>query len=325
MADKEKHKVLVPGPSPGKGEDEEETHLCGDWTIELSRSSTTERDQAQRFRQSHVFVVPMRILARGERKCGYFARLFESGTFSESQTKTSHLQVDQLAITAFPQMLDYMSDESTPLSITTETATALYYLADYFENDTLGSHVEEFLKSDIALANSGMYYKHSKALQTETITEMIAARCGTEIRQIEPAHEIVQIADLNFWQEVMKRKKSDANVNYEREYNSPTASRLLLEVFKKREAEISPEMFHDLLKKDYIQKIAGDAALDLLLLGQKFAGSRDETSCLQNRRLRALTELSCSEFRGSQARLEKLPPSLLASLVMQRSANGGHN
>ncbi|CAB9497708.1 nervous system development [Seminavis robusta] len=143
-------------------------------------------------------------LAYGKRKSEYFANLFRSGKkFQESKSSTSRIALDPLAAQAFPRLLNFVYTER-PLEVDTHSATALYFLGEYFGIRTLCQHSKQFFEQDISLDNLDTYYEHSIVFQNETIQTVLARFMGNNILEIPPTAPIVLDANPSLWANVVR-------------------------------------------------------------------------------------------------------------------------
>lgn len=150
-----------------KDHEEDET-LFSDWKIEVISFSTETSQTISTTYHVHKFV-----LAVGVKRNEYFHRLFLSD-FSESHLSTSKIELHPLAAATFPVFLDYMYSSQNELSIDTKNATALYFIAAYFENSLLEAKVEQFWRGDVNLHNLAMYEDHARIFHCEEILEYVS-------------------------------------------------------------------------------------------------------------------------------------------------------
>jgi hypothetical protein len=128
-----------------------------DWKIEIV---VEEGDS----KYSQIYHVHKTFLAHGPRRCEYFTKLLRSEeVFKENHSGISQITLDPLSAKA----LDYVYGFNH--SITTETATALDYLGDYFGNSELQTFSIQFGYKDMSLDNVHVYYAHAEELCNEVI------------------------------------------------------------------------------------------------------------------------------------------------------------
>lgn len=166
------------------------------WTIEIEPlplttdgDPITQTKHIRRIRQTKaIYEVPMRLLACGDRKCGYFATLFATDSFADAQSRTSRIQLHELAVKAFPAMLDYIEGNPTSkLTITTESAIALYHLGGYFDNKALRSEAEQFWRKDVTeqpYEKIHIYYEHARCFQEDTVMDALKDLMNLFVRSL---------------------------------------------------------------------------------------------------------------------------------------------
>ena len=185
-------------------------------------------------KKTDVYHVHKCILSASPRKSEYFNRLFQhdhnrsptkkktdtlatstdaddgdvdaAGSFIELQTNTSCIELDELAAIAFPYMLDYIYSMDHVLDVTTQTATALYYLGGYFELRSLRWDSKQFWLRDMDSTTCGTYYEHSKILQQEKIQQASILKCAQYVMNINPETSRLLYVPNNdeFWLSVLE-------------------------------------------------------------------------------------------------------------------------
>jgi len=171
----------------------EETH--SDWTIEI-----VERES----NKSRIYHVHKCCISVGPKKSDYFMRLFLNTNFAEAETKTSKIELEPAAATAFPCMLDYLYSREHKLEITSENATPLYFLGQYFEIHRLRWEVMQFCETDLSIDNCGTYYEHAKIFRDEKIAMLVAKKCCNELSQIGFDSHLMEVSDVALWSSVIK-------------------------------------------------------------------------------------------------------------------------
>eukprot|EP00550_Attheya_septentrionalis_P006198 CAMPEP_0198295380 /NCGR_PEP_ID=MMETSP1449-20131203/27356_1 /TAXON_ID=420275 /ORGANISM="Attheya septentrionalis, Strain CCMP2084" /LENGTH=408 /DNA_ID=CAMNT_0043995665 /DNA_START=82 /DNA_END=1308 /DNA_ORIENTATION=- len=150
-----------------------------DWTITIKRASDPSG-------ASETYHVHKNILAVGPRKSDYFASLFKvPAKLSESNTSTSIIELDDSAASAFPYMLDYMYSANGEADFSTERATALRYLAEYFNIRRLLIAATNFIRRDIRAATAPMYLAEASAYSFENIAAATGSHCAEHLEDID--------------------------------------------------------------------------------------------------------------------------------------------
>jgi hypothetical protein len=131
------------------------TKSLSDWTIEVGSKpgGKTKVD---------TYHCHKNILAVGPRHSEYFAHLLQSGDrFAEGQSNTSRIELEALAATAFPVLLDFMYNQHSSLAVNSKNAAALHYLGQYFGIRRLRWEARKFWTSDLSVSNAG---KHTMSM-----------------------------------------------------------------------------------------------------------------------------------------------------------------
>ena len=176
-----------------------------DWTIEIS---TTESSQIL-LEQKDVYHVHKTVLAVGPKKCLYFERLFQNQQFSERETRTSKIQLNTSAATAFPCMLDHMYSPEHKLEIDTQNATALNSLGQYFGNHCLRWQAEQFRQNDLSIKSCGIYYAQAQLFKDVNFLERIAKFCFENLACITPDSDLIELSDMELWSKLFEWNRGD--------------------------------------------------------------------------------------------------------------------
>jgi len=148
--------TTIPGPTRSYWRlDAEESF--SDWTV-VVREEEDEQEGADGGEGSAVraatlptktFHVHRVVLAYGIHRCGYFAALLrhEDGTFTESGTRTTTMDLPKLAFDAFEPFLDFLYGDESAIAV--ESAVPLAYLADRFDNVALSQEVRDFITEQL--------------------------------------------------------------------------------------------------------------------------------------------------------------------------------
>jgi len=216
-----------------------------DWTIEVIRGSSTG-----------VYHVHKNILAVGPRKSGYFTKLFQDGgRFAESRSSTSHIELNELAANAFPDVLDYAYSVDGPLTVTTENATALYSLGQYLDMRSLRWEAKQFWKKDLTIDTCAIYYEHASLFQDEKILNTVIEVATENVMKLNPASPLVKMEYPSFWIRLMESLTITDFVSFH-------LSNLVAELCKN--IDIEPSIFEQLTSEENLPIIRFDAALTLL-------------------------------------------------------------
>jgi len=276
----------------------EENH--SDWTIEITTELTTNGEG-----QMHTYHVHKVYLSMGPKKSKYFFRLFRSAglseldiqksmIFTEFETKTSKIELNTIAADAFPSMLDYMysrdTDDDDDHPFTTENATAMRFLGQYFEISLLRSEATQFCKNDMCIENLATYYEHAQLFRDEKILKMVAMKCCDELKEIDLDFPLMQLSDVSLWKNIIHLF---LNGHAGPSYDSKPLSRLIGEFCSVHRDLVDAEIFALLTDSTHMKEIDKDAAVPLLklehsILPESKAG--DVFTSLQSRCIRAIAK-----------------------------------
>jgi len=106
---------------PPSTSDEEEEEVRLDWRMEPKETLSDWTIEVVVDKKTHSTYHTHRVtLSLGSKKSEYFERLFQSENFVEQKTRTSRIELDELAAQAFPVMLDFMyslwDDSKSPIT-----------------------------------------------------------------------------------------------------------------------------------------------------------------------------------------------------------------
>ena len=265
------------------------TRLVGNWRLDpqASFSDWTIEILVQGVKHD-TYHVHKQNLAVGPRKSEYFAKLFEQGgRFSEAKDSTSRIELQALAADAFPQLLDYMYFPERKLEINTNSATALYSLAKYFDMRCLRWEAKQFWLSDIHEPKiaCGVYYEHAWLLNENKILEVAAESCSRQIMIIPTTSRLVHVPDPNFWLQIFEDKEISENC-------SCHLSMLIAEFALHNMDILNADMFHKLTDPQRLPIVDFRAALPLVDAERQIvqAPATKKLSGLQGRCINALAK-----------------------------------
>eukprot|EP00586_Coscinodiscus_wailesii_P021376 CAMPEP_0172506032 /NCGR_PEP_ID=MMETSP1066-20121228/191362_1 /TAXON_ID=671091 /ORGANISM="Coscinodiscus wailesii, Strain CCMP2513" /LENGTH=192 /DNA_ID=CAMNT_0013282879 /DNA_START=74 /DNA_END=649 /DNA_ORIENTATION=+ len=118
-----------------------------DWTIIVKTEDGAETE----------YSVHKVVLGTGLKQSEYFAKMFRTPHIKEATTRTSVITLDDAAAKAFPIMLDYIYSDRDALEASSEIATALRYLSNYFGVRALFERVNNFIRDDLIIDNLPVY------------------------------------------------------------------------------------------------------------------------------------------------------------------------
>ena len=273
-----------------------------DWTIEILRGSSS----------IDVYHVHKHFLAVGPRKSGYFTKLFEDGgRFAENQTNTSRIELDELAANAFPDLLDFVYSLDGPLTVTTENATALHYLGQYFGMRSLRWEAKQFWKKDLTIDTCAIYYKHATLFQDEKVLKAAKEVATENVMKLSPSSPLVKMEYPGFWIGLMESLTITNYVSFH-------LSTLIAELC--RNIDIEAKTFAQLTTAKNLPIIHFQAALTLLEIERTV--SRPDASSLTSLQKRCIDAIAKNWHNLDTPReaiaavLKKQSPHLLTELLL---------
>jgi hypothetical protein len=260
------------------------------------------------------------VLSVGSRKSECFTRLFQNDNFQESQSRTSHVDLHEIAADAFPAMLDHVCKQTSELIIDTKTAVSLHHLGQNFEIWRLRWEVKQFWQNDLDLSNCHVYHEHACIFQDDKVLKAVAGLCATEIFEITPKCRILEVAGPQFWLALLE--KADITEEF-----SLHVSTLVAEVVSKNK-DMETEIFRNLTDEKYLFKIDFDAARRLLEIECKIV-NLDGATELTNLQERCAESLSGNweqlqvTHKPTMDFLRKQNPSVLTEILSKVLTRAG--
>jgi len=209
----------------------------------------------------------------GPRRCEYFTRLFHSDSFSEATNRTSRITLHPLAAQAFSILLDYVYMTNEPLHIATETATALHFLGQYFENRKLRWEAKQFWKADLEFANCHVYYQHAKVFSDDKLLDAITQCCVQNFFVIQASSAIIQVSDPAFWPGILEPLERTKEASL---HASFLVTQICLRHKDRHSRHMNRELFEALTDEAFLPYIYEAVAKELLDLHDHFQQQRKD-------------------------------------------------
>lgn len=325
-------------------DDPSETH--SDWKIEIVSKpnvddSGMKEDNLEDLDENGNVVESYHVhkyaLAHGKRRSEYFVKLFRNGgSYNESETHISRIELDPLAAKAFPCLLDYVYEPDAPVKITTASATALYYLAEYFEMRHLRWDAKEFCKLNLSLENAHIYCDHATLFHSNAFLHLISKFLGEHIMKVETSSPVLRSSNLDLWEMVLEYvcNISDRNVSIH-------VSKLITELVLYQEGDLDKRTFCALTNEGKMPSVHPHVAMALCELEDVVVAYEDaasdteggEEGCMHSSKLNGESLSSLQERCASSLAetwlslkaldetkilmLEERKPSFLVNLLMK--------
>lgn len=154
-----KIRVVEQNSSREEGEGEDDTS-----------TTTTQRSSSLRSTLYHVHRV---YLASGPRKSDYFKTLFSTQAATmEQEHQTTELLLPGTACDAFEPFLDFLCGiDEDQLTMSSDTAVALHYLADYLQVPPLQTVTANFIQADMVGTNIHTYCREGLKYGVDWVVE----------------------------------------------------------------------------------------------------------------------------------------------------------
>lgn len=198
-----KHSVAS---STRNGEDDDEltwrldpSQSLSDWTITvISKGKGT----------AEHYHVHKSVLAVGKRKSDYFAGIFRDHRRAQSRNAGNRSCATELifpdtAAMMVPILFDYMYTNDKALTLSSETAPGLRYLAQFFGIKVLFEKIMEFIQKDLSLKTLVPYYKGSSDLGDKKVLGIAARHAARNIHLIDVSHSLISVMDPTFFCKVL--------------------------------------------------------------------------------------------------------------------------
>jgi hypothetical protein len=278
--------------------DPAESH--SDFIIEIDSSPSERTQDSVQLDRYHVH---KSALALGPRRSGYFAKLLQ-GVFSETSRGVCRILLDPVAAKAFPALLDFLYG-APQLECSTESATALHFMGQYFEIRRLRWQARQFWMTDLCLENCATYYQHAVLFGDERVLRRIQITLGSEkLLNVSLESHLLKVIDPSFLLTILQT--ADLVVADSTTLSSHT-SKLIARVLEQcvalddedeedsnekddhERSCVSAELFLQLTDRSYLPEIHVTAALKLLQLERKIVNPPGDTlTSLQQRCLQSL-------------------------------------
>jgi hypothetical protein len=258
-----------------------------DYTLEID--AIFDESSGDSLIDRKLYHVHKNILSVGRKKSELFAKLFQQRDITPSPIKLPKLAAD-----AIPYMLDYIYGETTDsLEITTETATALFYLGEYFQVRQMQWDVLQFWQTNI-IANEHnylTYYEHATVLNVQPIILAVARICAYQLLKLQTPEKIVQLASPQFWLQVLQVTLTESDGIFMARDVSVHVSTLTARVCN-RNSDMDAKLFQQLIEPNFLPYLDAQAAMTFLDLEDRFVCDRseDKLSSLQDRCIDALSD-----------------------------------
>jgi len=301
---------------------------CSDWTIELVLEGRREGEKSETRDSSQIvrsFKVHLAKIAVGPRRCEYFTALAGNGGFSESNTRTSRIELSsKTLIDMFDILLDYVYDLRWQWQERIDLLP-LYRLADRMGNESFKKQLlEEAELCDWDKENAKIFIERGKFWNCEEVTRQLKLYFSDLIAcnyDLWPIRE--KFFDVPFWLSILDDYHEQPHMFFHHpgQYWERTHS-LPLHVMQAFESGITIEQFTALTDKKYIRG-PSDCDFEYLKFSDKFASYDDymfrlsdfQKSCIG--RIAEMWHILEPSVRGEIAEFVSMRPILNKELILE--------
>mmetsp|Transcript_26677 Transcript_26677/g.63604 ORF Transcript_26677/g.63604 Transcript_26677/m.63604 type:complete len:1359 (+) Transcript_26677:15-4091(+) len=183
-----------------------------DWSIRVKHRNNPSGD---------VYHVHRHVLSIGDHRSDFFAKQFLQSKNDDGPTLSklpstnkqgwTTVELDHMAASEFPQMLDfiYSPSPSRKLKVSRSSSVALRFLSRVFEVPALSKRVLYFIESDLSLSNVLTYIHAADSFEDERVIGMAARLCARDIKQIHMDSSLLEELTPDFFAKVVSSEDLD--------------------------------------------------------------------------------------------------------------------
>ena len=319
-----------------KSDDESEDELSEDargelaWRLDKSESAREAQAAFEEALDAMEYHVHRLRLATGVRKCDYFAALFSSTQFKESEDRVSRIKLPKDAADAFPAFLDFLY---VPLYngedvVAADNMRALRYLANYFLTPKLNEAVNDFIETDMRKDMTKLEAHLSEfgsdgSEEARAILGAGCAICAEKINKIPTDSTLLFGMSPAFFLQVFTLLRAKGDLKESLDAVQAHSCKLAVAYIRKHKDSLDEAYFSALTR---LLHLPADDALDLLEIMKEMGwtnGAMLESFVAALSRYLELTDADVSPTRLSEV-ITKIPTKATA-MVLSDAINGKKN
>lgn len=256
-------------------------------------------------------------LVNGKKRGDFFVSLFENEMTGELNKP---VKVHEDAAMYIPEMLDFIYSGDDELEITSDSATGLRHLSQFFGIRALAKRVVAYMYDDVCLDNMATYLECANAFDDLQTAKLCADRCAQRIDEISSSSPLLEEMDPSFLLDIVSSKKLDR-----RKHSGHMSKLVAVYCILKRDV-VNGGVFEELTSVEYLPVIDEESALPLLMLESKLV----EESCddskvmtlLQKRCIKAIlplvrgsADVKDADRKARTKALSKIPKKVLVEIL----------
>ena len=302
-----------------------------DWTIEVSLEG--RRGGRGSKKEYHVH---RERLATGVRKCEYFAALFASVQFKESEERMSRIKLPKDAADAFPAFLDFLYPPLYHAEevVDADNMRALRFLANYFLTHKLNEAVNDFIETEMRkdMAKLELYLDEFGSDGSEDAKVIIGAGaciCAEKIYKITADSTLLSGMSPAFFLQVYTLLRAKGDLDEKLDVVQAHICKLGVAYIRRHKDSLDEAYFVALTRLLHLpddDDAAGPIALDLLEIMKDRGwtnGTMLQSFVAALSRYLELTDADVSPGRLSEV-ISKIPTQATA-MVLSDAINGKKN
>ena len=279
------------------------------WWIEPAKSHTDfkiiikQEDNDTTTTMTNTYHVNKETVCKGECYSNYLRTLLSYNSsgyhFIENDTNSVTIKLNESAANAFPTVLDYLyCDGTVPAnkSINTDAAVGVYAAADYLLIEQLCQEVKSFMKEDMSVENSHIYYADAISLNQDFIIREVEKLIAVEylnknwnsdfsLLLDKIPDKILDILTVESIMEIIRLKATLQDgfhkYHWSHDFRTKHITEFVLLYIEKHQEELSTHDFHLLTNEGHIPQfyyINESCAMKLIELEEKVCKIKDKTA-----------------------------------------------
>jgi hypothetical protein len=290
-----------------------------DWTIEVVVASNSSKDTKKKKKSSSsskVYHIHQCILGVGCKKSNLFVKHFR-GPFSESKTKSSHMEFERPMAEAFPVVLDYMYSPENKIDFTTKNIRAVMALADYLDIASLRDELAKYCHQHLTFEMSALFFGYGEDYNIPSLLTSSIGTCYMNFLLICPDTSTMSSdSRLTFWIELRKHIK-DEDEDWLIHFSRHVAAFCLA-----HKTELTIDGFKSVTHLEMLPKIHAKAAEQLLQVEWELSNQQNHNATvLSDLQVRCIDTIADAwkAHVCSMDRLVGLNPFVLSNLLIKIS------
>lgn len=267
---------------------------------------------------SNEYHVHRNMLAVGKRKSAFFVDLFKR---RQSHT-TTEFYFCKDAASSVPMVLDWIYVGDSAITLSSESAPGLRYLAQCFGLRKLFDQTMAFMRSNLSAETLATYYLKAVAMEDQKILNVVARYFARKIEIIDTDNEIMDVMKPSFFLNILSQPGLD------RPETTVHKTVMISSYCEKHKSTLTEEVFLLLTNEAHLAQVHYGAALQFFHLELELAPKHttrvnqdNDPTSLQTRCIDAIAprwkEVVELHKEAMQGLMERLPSFIATKIMMQ--------